>query len=113
VTRKPPDPPGLAVGWKWLAGTAVTVLILGGGAWMGIVWSEVSTLKREVAEKGGDVREIKKDIEAIKESQKSQLDLIRDAQKDQRRQQDKVDDKLEKLKELLQDEKFRSRPRAN
>ena len=109
MSRKAPDPPGLAVGWKWLAGILTTILMVGGAAWMGSVSSdgkevrvELAQLKKELAEKAADVREIRKDIEIIKESQKGQS-----------RSQEKIDDKLDKLKELLQDEKFRSRPRAN
>lgn len=113
---------GIAVGWKWLAGSLTSVLVLGGGTWMTTVSldnkevrSEIAQVKKEIADKGADVREIKKDIEAIKEAQKSQLESLRDAQKDQQHRQEKVDDELEKLKELLQDDhaRFRGRPRAN
>ncbi len=107
MSRKAPE--ATHVGWRWLAGTVVSVLILAGAAWMTSVSSDgkevrldLAQVKKELAEKAADVREIRKDIEIIKESQKAQI-----------RTQEKVDDKLDKLKELLQDEKFRSRPRAN
>lgn len=107
MTRKPAEE--LHVGWKWLAGSVVSILILAGAAWMTSVSSdgkelrlEIAQIKKEAAEKAADVKEIRKDIEIIKESNKRQ-----------EVQQGKVDDKLDKLKDLLQDERFRTRPRAN
>lgn len=108
MTRKP-DPGGIAVGWKWLAGILTSILVLGVGAWVTNVSSdgkdvrlELAQIKRDVAERAADVREIRKDIESIRESQKRQES-----------QAGKVEDKLDKLKDLLQDDKFRGRPRAN
>lgn len=97
------------VGWKWLAGILTTILVLGGGAWMTSVSSdgrdmrvELAQLKKEVADKAADLKLIQQNVEAIKDSQKRQ-----------EAQQEKAADKLDKLKELLQDDRFRGRPRAN
>jgi gas vesicle protein len=104
---------GIAVGWKWLAGILTSVLILGAAAWMTSVSSDgkeqridIAALKAQVAEKAAAIQAIQKDVEIIKDSQKEQ-------RQDQKQQQQNIDAKLEKLKELLQDERFKVRSRAN
>jgi hypothetical protein len=108
ATRKS-ESGAVSVGWKWVAGILTSILILGGGAWMTSVSSdgkdlriELAQLKKEVADKAADLKLIQQSVESIKESQKRQ-----------EAQQEKASDKLDKLKELLQDEKYRGRSRAN
>lgn len=97
------------VGWKWLAGVLMSILMVGGGAWMRSQTAndddfrgQLSELKLQVGERTGDIKAIQKDIDTIKESQKRAE--IRT---------EKTDEKLDRLKELLQDERFKGRPRAN
>ena len=113
MSRKAPEPPGLAVGWKWLAGILTSVVLLGGAGWMTSTSSdnrelrvELAQVKEAIAEKGADMRVLQKDVESIRDSQKRTEETIKDIRKEQQ-------ENIKDLKQLLQDEKFRSRPRAN
>ena len=101
------------IGWKWLAGILTSIVILGSAAWMNTVASDsrelrvqIAQLQREMGEKANDINSIKKDVEIIKKSQDKAEASQAEARKETR-------EGLDRLKELLQDEHFGKRQRAN
>ena len=59
--------PSNNVTWKWLAGIAMTVLVAGGGAWMGTMHAQVNKVQEEQKQDRQKTQDIKSDLEVIKE----------------------------------------------
>lgn len=71
---------------KWLIGILTTILLGGGAAWMTSVQGDVNKLKDQGATRAVEVSGIKSDVKAIKDSQDRQ-----------ERNQEKLDEKIQRL----------------
>jgi len=81
------------VSWKWLAGIAMTVLLMGGGTWMTTMYAEVGKVKEEQKQDRKAVEQIDKKVGVIEEQTKrTQEDVkeIKETQKDTNRKLDEL-----------------------
>ena len=79
--------------WKWLGGVLISVLILGGGAWMSTMYAQVNKVQEEQKQDRKAVGEIDKKVGVIEEQTKrTQEDVreIKDTQKDTNKKLDEL-----------------------
>jgi len=79
--------------WKWLAGIAMTILIMGGGAWMTSMSGEVGKVKEEQKADRQTVNDVKSKVGVIEEQTKRTQDdvkEIKDGQKDTNKKLDEL-----------------------
>ena len=82
-----------SVTWKWLAGIALTVLLMGGGTWMTTMYAEVGKVKEEQKQDRKALDQVDKKVGVIEEQTKrTQEDVkdIKDTQKDTNRKLDEL-----------------------
>ena len=82
------------VTWQWLAGSAIGVIILGGGAWMTTMYAEVNAVKKEQATDRKAIGEIDKKVGVIEEQTKRMREDVHEIKESQK-------DTIKKLDELL------------
>lgn len=82
------------VTWQWLAGLASSVIVLGGGAWMTTMYTEVAQVKKEQGEDRKAVGQLDKKIGIIEEQTKR-------TQEDVKEIKERQSDTNKKLDELL------------
>jgi len=81
------------VTWQWLAGSAIGVVILGGGAWMTTMYAEVNAVKKEQVADRKSIGEIDKKVGVIEEQTKrtrEDVHEIKESQKDTNRKLDEL-----------------------
>ena len=79
--------------WKWLGGVLVSVVLLGGGAWMSTMYAQVNKVQEEQKQDRKAVGEIDKKVGVIEEQTKrTQEDVreIKDTQKDTNKKLDEL-----------------------
>lgn len=82
-----------ALTWRWLGGVLLSVLILGGSAWMTTMYAEVSRVKEEAKADRVIVNQVDKKVGVIEErTRRTEQDVqeIKDAQKEQSRKLDEL-----------------------
>ena len=82
------------VTWQWLAGSAIGVIILGGGAWMTTMYAEVNAVKKEQVTDRKAIGEIDKKVGVIEEQTKRTQDDVREIKDNQKDTNKKLDELL-------------------
>ena len=82
------------VTWQWLAGTAISIVMLGGGAWMTTMYAEVNAVKQEQKADRKTVNDIEKKVGVIEEQVKRTREDTQEIKESQK-------DTIKKLDELL------------
>ena len=83
----------VSVTWQWLAGIVISILILGGSAWMTSMYAEVGKVKDEQKQDRAVTQDIKGKIGVIEErTRRTEQDVqeIKESQKDQGRKLDEL-----------------------
>jgi len=83
-----------SVTWQWLAGSAIGVIILGGGAWMTTMYAEVNAVKQEQKADRKTVNEIEKKVGVIEEQTKRTREDVHDIKESQKDTNKKLDELL-------------------
>lgn len=84
----------VSVTWQWLAGIAMSVVIIGGGAWMTTMYAEVNKVKEEQKTDRKTVGEIEKKVGIIEEQTKRTREDVQDIKETQRDTNKKLDELL-------------------
>ena len=82
-----------ALTWKWLAAILTTVVLAGGGAWMGSMNAEVGKIKEEQKADRQTIQDVRGDSAVIRErTKRTEEDIkeIKETQKDQNRKLDEL-----------------------
>ena len=86
-------PPENSVTWKWLVGTLMALVFLGGGTWMTTMYAQVNKVQEEQKQDRQTVNDVKTKVGVIEEQTKrTQEDVkeIKDAQKDTNKKLDEL-----------------------
>ena len=81
------------VTWKWLVGTLMSLVLLGGGTWMTTMYAQVNKVQEEQKQDRQTVNDVKTKVGVIEEQTKrTQEDVkeIKDTQKDTNKKLDEL-----------------------
>ena len=79
--------------WRWLGGILLTLIVMGGGAWMTTMYAEVGKVKEEQKQDRQTTQDVKAKVGVIEEQTKrTQEDVkeIKETQKDTNRKLDEL-----------------------
>jgi len=82
-----------ALTWRWLGGILLTLVVMGGGAWMTTMYAEVGKVKEEQKQDRQTTQDVKAKVGVIEEQTKrTQEDVkeIKETQKDTNRKLDEL-----------------------
>ena len=82
-----------ALTWRWLGGILLTLIVMGGGAWMTTMYAEVGKVKEEQKQDRQTTQDVKAKVGVIEEQTKrTQEDVkeIKETQKDTNRKLDEL-----------------------
>ena len=80
--------------WQWLAGIAMTILIMVGGAWMSSMSGEVGKVKEEQKADRQTVNDVKNKVGIIEERTKRTQEDVREIKDEQKETNKKLDELL-------------------
>ena len=83
-----------SVTWKWLAGIAMTILLMGGGAWITSMSGEVGKVKEEQKQDRQVINDVKGKVNVIEEQTKRTQEDVRDIKESQKDTNKKLDELL-------------------
>jgi len=86
------------VTWKWLAGIAMTILILGGGAWMTTMYAQVNNVQEEQRQDRQTINDVKGKVGVIEERTRRTEEDVKDIKEGQKEQGRKLDELLRRTR---------------
>ena len=84
----------VSVTWQWLAGIVISILILGGSAWMTSMYAEVGKVKDEQKQDRAATQSITVKVGVIEERTRRTEDDVREIKESQKEQGRKLDELL-------------------
>ena len=84
----------VSVTWQWLAGIVISILILGGSAWMTSMYAEVGKVKDEQKQDRAVTQDIKTKIGIIEERVRGTQENVQEIKESQKEQGRKLDELL-------------------
>ena len=84
----------VSVTWQWLAGIVISILILGGSAWMTSMYAEVGKVKDEQKQDRAATHGITVKVGVIEERTRRTEDDVREIKESQKEQGRKLDELL-------------------
>ena len=82
-----------ALTWRWLGGILLTLVVMGGGAWMTTMYAEVGKVKEEQKQDRQTTQDVKAKVGVIEEQTKrtrEDVKEIKETQKDTNRKLDEL-----------------------
>ena len=83
-----------SVTWKWLAGIAITLLMAGGGTWMGTMYAQVGEVQKEQKADRQTVNDVKSKVGIIEEQTKQTQEAVKEIKETQKDTNKKLDELL-------------------
>lgn len=87
-----------ALTWKWLAGIVLTILLAGGGAWIGNMSAEVGKVKEEQKADRQTINDVKGKVGIIEERTQRTQEDVKDLKEGQKEQNRKLDELLRRTR---------------
>ena len=82
------------VTWKWLAGIAISILVMGGGAWMSTMYAQVGKVQEEQKQDRQTVNDVRGKVGVIEEQTKRTQDDVKEIKDTQKKTNEKLDELL-------------------
>ena len=82
------------VTWKWLAGIAISILVMGGGAWMSTMYAQVGKVQEEQKQDRQTVNDVRGKVGIIEEQTKRTQEDVREIKDTQKKTNEKLDELL-------------------
>ena len=86
------------VTWKWVAGIAMSVLVMGGGAWMSTMYAQVGKVQEEQKQDRQTVNDVRSKVGVIEEQTKRTQEDVKDIKESQKDTGRKLDELLRRTK---------------
>ena len=82
------------VTWKWLVGILMSIVVMGGGAWMSSMYAQVGKVQEEQKQDRQTVNDVRGKVGVIEEQTKRTQDDVKEIKDTQKKTNEKLDELL-------------------